>query len=444
LLRALAGGVPERGEPSRDLLERATFYLPGEPAPGTLPVPPGAAARPSVLVERLSPGPAAASLLEGFRGGNLRNSPWGAVASYGLGELHLLAFDLGEPFAADRWTQLKAADLLRHAWERREAIALPLGRTAFDGYAATAIRAALDPNRSVRWTVVASALLLLIYAVLAGPVSFWLAARRGRPLRALLHVPIWAAGALTLIVLIGLIGKGVKGRARRLTLIEAGAGMERGATTRFRGFYASSSREITVQPTSRASLIEVAAGDDYVERNLVVDRDGQRLDRLRTKPWATVVVREDGFGSLGGGVSIVRQPDGRIAVKNRAARDLVGVVVKVPGEPARAFARIRDGALVYERDGEALAPSIGAVSYSNVHRLGANLLAPTLDKHGERLGEAWSALETQAGGEVDWWPEDVPVLIGALDGGEGTTRDSGFDVDQDRVLVRIVGFGGTP
>ena len=443
-LRAMAGGAPERGEPPRELLERTLFYLPGDPRPGPRSLPPATPGSAPLVAERLAPGPAAMGLLEGFRGGNLRSSPWGAVASYGLGELHLLAFDLDEPFAADRWTQLKLVDLLRHSWERRGAIALPLGRTAFDGYAANAVRAALDPNRSVRWTVIAAALLLLLYAVLAGPVSFWLAARRGKPLRALLHLPLWAAGTLTLIVLVGLIGKGVKGRARRLTLIEAGAGMERGAATRFRGFYASSSREITVQPTARASVVEVASGDDYVERTLVVDRDGQRLERLRTKPWATVVVREDGFGNLGGGVSIVREANGEAAVKNRAARDLVAAVLKVPGQPAFAFGRIKDGATARKADGEELPSTIGAMSYGNVHRLGASLLAPTFDKHADRLGEAWSALETQAGGEVDWWPEDVPVLLGALDGGEGTTKDSGFDVDQDLVLVRVVGWGGVP
>ena len=443
LLHALAGGTFERIGPARELLERATFYLPGDPAPG-MAAPPGSGARTSLLVERLAPSPAAAGLLESFRGANLRSSPWGAVASYGLGELHLLAFDLGDPFASDRWTQLKLVDLLRHSWERRNAVALPLGRTAFDGYAANSVRAALDPNRSVRWTVIAAAVLLLLYAVVAGPLSFWLAARRGKPLRALLHVPIWAAGTLSLIVVIGLIGKGVKGRARRLTLIEAGAGMERGAATRFRGFYASSSREITVQPASRSSLIEVATGDDYVERTLVVDRDGQRLERLRTKPWATVVVRDDGFAGLGGGVSLIREADGKVAIRNRTARDLVGVVLKLPGQSALAFGRIRDGAIAHERDGEALNPAVGALSYANVHRLGATVIAPTLDKYGDRLGESWAALETQSGGEVDWWPDDVPVLIAALDGGEGTTRDSGFDVDQDRVLVRVVGWGGVP
>jgi hypothetical protein len=54
----------------------------------------------------------------------------------------------------------------------------------------------------------------------------------------------------------------------------------------------------------------------------------------------------------------------------------------------------------------------------------------------------WGAIEAQAGTEVDWWPDEVPVLIAQLAGGEGVTRDSGFEVTQDRVLVRVIGWGG--
>jgi hypothetical protein len=360
--------------------------------------------------------------------------------------VHLLAFDATEQYLSDRWTQLKFLDLLRHAWERESSILLPLGQTGFDGYRTNEIRAVLDPNRSMRWTIVAAALVLLVYASLAGPFNFWLASRRGKPLRALLHLPFWAAGALGLVVALGVVAKGVTGHARRLTLIEAGAGMERAAATRFRGLYASSSRDITVVPTSRSSLVEVSSGDDYVERTLVIDRDGARLERLRTRPWATVVVREDGFASLAGGVSIVRDASGDVVVKNRSARDLLGAVLKSPGRPAVAFARIRDGASVHERDGDATAlssalPKVGA--YGTVHPLSAALLAPELDRHVEGLGAAWKALE-EAAPDMDFWVEDVPVLIAELDGGEGKARDSGYAVDVDRVLVRVVGWGGVP
>lgn len=445
LVTRLAGGAVKRGEPQRELLARTTFYLPTDPTTPT----PGPSAGPSggggspLSVERLGPRADSASQLEGFSGGNLRESAWGSVASYGLGEVHLLAFDLAEPFATDRWAQLKLVDLLRHSWERQTPIALPLGRTGFDGYSANSIRNVLDPNRSVRWTIIAAALLLLLYAVVAGPINFWLASKRGTPLKALWRVPLFAGVTLLSIVAIGLLGKGVRGRVQRLTLIESGAGMERAAATRFRGFYASSSREITVQPTSRASLIEVSTGDDFVDRTLVIDRDGPRLERLRTKPWATVVVREDGFASLAGGISIVPEANGTTSIRNRTARALVAAVLKLPGKTALGFGRIRDGELVNESAGTALPSTIGASTvYGPVHQLGASLFTESVDKHAEGLGEMWGAIETLAGNEVDWWPSEVPVLIAQLDGGEGITQDSGFEVKQDRVLVRVIGWGG--
>jgi hypothetical protein len=362
-----------------------------------------------------------------------------------LGEVHLLAFDVTEDALTDRWTQLKLVDLLRHAWERQRSILLPIGQAGFDGYRLNAIRAVLDPNRSMRWTIIAAALVLLVYASLAGPLNFWLASRRGKPLRALLHLPFWAAGALALVVALGFLAKGVTGHARRLTFIEAGAGMERAAATRFRGLYASSSREITVVPTSRSSLIEVSSDDEYVQRGLVVDRDGARLERLRTKPWATVVVREDGFTSLAGGISIAKDAGGEVVVRNRSARDLVGVVLKAPGRAAVSFGRIKDGAEARERDGSptALTSGLPKGAHGVANPLYAALLAPELDRHAEGLGAAWTALE-EAASDVDFWLDDVPVLIAALDGGEGKTRDSGFDVDVDRALVRVVGWGGVP
>jgi hypothetical protein len=441
-LVALTGGAIERTDTPKELLDPALFYQPGDLAPGAA-VGPGAGSR-SIVATRLGPRPDTASLLEGFRGGNLRPSPWGAVASYGLGEVHLLAFHLGEPYASDRWVSLKLSDLLRHAFERQVAVALPLGRAPFDGPSANAIRAELDPNRSMRWTIVVSALILLVYAAFAGPVSFWLAARRGKPLRALLHLPIWAATTLALIVTIGLVGKGLRGRARHLTLVEAGAGMERAVATRYRSFYSSSARPITVEPTARSSLIDVVSGDEYADRQLVVDRDGAHLERMRTKPWATTLVRDDGFTSLAGGISIVVDETGDLAVHNRAARDLVAAVLKVPGHGLFAFGRIRDGHVVHAREGEALSSSIGVPSmYSRLHPLAAPLLAPTVDKYAEGLGAALAAIEAQAN-ETDFWPEDVPVLVAQLDGGEGKLKDSGYVLDRDRVIVRVVGFGGVP
>jgi hypothetical protein len=46
--------------------------------------------------------------------------------------------------------------------------------------------------------------------------------------------------------------------------------------------------------------------------------------------------------------------------------------------------------------------------------------------------------------DVEWWSNQVPVLIAAIDGGEGQLSDSGLKTDYDRLLLRVVGTGGTP
>jgi hypothetical protein len=45
---------------------------------------------------------------------------------------------------------------------------------------------------------------------------------------------------------------------------------------------------------------------------------------------------------------------------------------------------------------------------------------------------------------VEYWPADVPVLAAQLDGGEGKQADSGFPLEVDRALLRVVGTGGLP
>jgi hypothetical protein len=240
-----------------------------------------------------------------------------------------------------------------------------------------------------------------------------------------------------------MIGKGIEGRARRLSLVEAGAGMPRAATTRFRGFFAASSDELVVRATERSGVLDVAGESADVPRRLVVDRDGVRLENFRAKPWQTVVVRDDGFIGLGGGISLVER-DGDLWIKNRAARDLLAVIVKPPGKPARFFDRVADGAAVMASKGRALPPSVGHLAPGGppFAPLDAASFAATVDGAARGLGDAWKALEAVANHQTDWWPADVPVLVAQLDGGEGKMVDSGLDVEMDRVLLRVIGWGG--
>jgi hypothetical protein len=436
-LQAWVGGPIYEDKPERALREEAVFAQPLDPGGAAMGRGSG-----GVTELRLAPSDDSRTHLRGFRGGNLRPSPWGAVASYGLGEVHLLAFQPNaEPFVSDPWAHNKLADLTRHAWDRSGAVALPHAESTLDESRLRLIRRELDPNEGTRWTIVVSALLLLAYAALAGPLNFFLARKSGKPLRALAQLPLWSGIALSLVVALGVLGRGVSGRSRRITLIEAGAGMSRAAATRFRGLYASSARERVVTASARGNVLDVAGDAEETGRHLVVDRDGPRLTELRGRPWEVVVVREDGFIGLGGGVSLLRGPDGSVSIKNRLGRDLIGVVLMPGGSgTARYFVRIKDGETVAEGVGQTLSITRGG----SFGRSALNLdpVKDRLDAGAKGLTAAWSAIEGATTRNIDFWPDDVPVLLGQLEGGEGKLTDSGLPIDSDRTLIRVLGEGG--
>lgn len=429
-LVALAGGPITRTEAPPGLDGDRIFETASEPDLNRL------------IERRLRPSPAVAQLLVGHAGGNLRPSPWGSAASYGLGELHLLAVNpLEEPAVSDPWVHLSLVELVRHAWDRDVHVALPHARGPIDGGATREIRRLVDPNQRTRWAIVVATLLLLAYAMLAGPLNFFLAARRGRPLRALLLLPVWSLLTLSLVVGLGLIAKGVRGQVRHVALIEAGAGMARGAVVRFRGFYAPSARELVVRARADGNVLDVTDAGGRAERVLVVDRDGARLERFRAKPWQTVLVREDGFVDLGAGISLV-DAGGDVVVKNRLGRHLVGVLVRLGDGRTFHFPRLEDGQAVTATSGARVA-SVGMPTGLGTG-LDAAAFDDVLDGDEAGLGATWAALESYAYGDTDWWPSDTPVLIGQIVGGAGDTTDSGLALVQDRLLVRVVGFGGDP
>jgi hypothetical protein len=421
-------------------------------------LPPGRSGLAGIPFAR-NPSAGLAKSVSGWRGGNLRPSPYGSSAPYGLGEVHLLAFDPTSPVGAeDAWAQARIVDLARAAYDRRASVVFRQGEVSADGDDGAEVRRQLDPNESSRWAIAVCAILLCIYAVIAGPVAFSAASRRGRPLAALRWLPICSALTFLIIVAIGTAAKGIRGRARHLTLIEAGAGMDRGTTRRWRGFFASRAEELTVRSSDAGSVIGSHGERASITDKLVVDRDGARLADVAALPWQTLVVREDGFAALGKGISITPAPDPMtVKVTNRVGRPLRAVILKLPNVPPRYFARLGDGESVLSSAGRSLdvtpdeAHWYGVISRSNiagtmhVHGIGADSLPEVVTSDAPGLAAAWAALEnTAVVGSVDWLPHDVPVLLAQIDGGEGRPSDAGLRLESDRVLVRVVGFGGTP
>ncbi len=447
-LTAFAGGaITRRGVSSEALREldppspSSTFGTPSS----------------KVIPAAKNPLPDVSETLAGYYGGNLHGSAFGTTATYGMGEVHFLAFDpTRKPAVDDPWVQIRMVDLTRRAYDRRSTQVFRPGSDLAGDH--DRVRQQLDPNQSSRWAIGVAALLLCLYAVIAGPVNFALASKAGRPLRALRHLPIYAAATFAIIVALGMFAKGINGRARHLTLIEAGGGMTKGSALRWRGFFSSRAKELTIHTTDGSSVVSTAAHADATdyEDHLLVDRDGARLVDVAALPWQTIVVREHGFASLGEGLALVRDGTAGVTVVNRSGRDLRSAILRLPDGTWSYAAKIKDG----DRLASSVAlPLAGSLQWSSwlararstthagsveLHSLAASSLRFALEPDAPGLSDAWYAIEDAAGYAVDWFPDGVPVLLGQLDGGEGRTGDSGLRVESDRLLVRIVGFGGAP
>ena len=444
---ALLGGEARPGAPS-PLLRAPLIEVsptPGDPQPTRAP--------------QQNAAPREETKLQGWVGGNLEPSPYGSSAVYGLGEVVVLAFDPDEPTViSDPFAQARLLDLSRRAFDRHASTVLGEAPNGYAGAADEEVRRQLDPNESTRWTIGVAALLLLVYAILAGPISFSRATRRGKPLRALWHLPIWSLATFLAIVALGAFSKGFVGRSRRLTIVDAGAGMNVAVARRYRGFYAARATDVVVRATDRSSfpwMAEVEGVEHLAGAHLEAERDGARLADVPALPWECVVVREDGFVSLGEGISV--EDDGTsIRIGNHTGRALRGVLAKQPDEAFFFFERIDDGESVSTAGKASLSADVTHASWvrqvqggrpigrATIHPLNAYQIASTriFDDASTGLGDAWKAIDSATGRtSADWFPQGVPVVLAQIDGGEGKREDSGFQVDKDRLLVRVVGWG---
>jgi hypothetical protein len=402
--------------------------------------------------------------LTGWSGGNLEPSAYGASAVYGLGEVVLLGFDPDDAAViSDPFVKARMMDLARRSFDRRSTAVLQEAPNGYSGATDEEVRRQLDPNESTRWTIGVAAILLLAYAIIAGPISFSRATKKGKPLRALWHLPIWSLATFLAVVALGAFSKGFVGRSRRLTLVDAGAGVNVGVARRYRGFYAARATDVVVRATDRSSfpwMAEVDGAEHLAGAHLEAERDGARLVDVPALPWECVVVREEGFVSLGEGITIegdaAMPGKGPVRIGNQTGRALRGVIVKEADDSFHYLDRIDDAATVSSADGINLVADARFSSWvrqvqtgrtvgrTTIHPLNAYQIASSqlFDEASPGLGDAWRAIDSATGRmSVDWFPRGVPVVLAQIEGGEGTGSDSGFRLDKDRLLVRVVGWG---
>jgi hypothetical protein len=195
-------------------------------------------------------------------------------------------------------------------------------------------------------------------------------------------------------------------------------------------------------------VLELLTGDssDRGRPVLHIDQDGPSLDKLTSLPWQTLVVGEEGFVELAGGVGLREQGDGSVAASNHTGKELRNVIVWAPKADATWFATIPDGATVVSTSGRTLftraARRVGSAGTRVVHELGASNFWSAPGRAGEAMVAQWSALAAASGSDTDWWPDDVPVALGEVRGGEGAKVDGGLRVESDVLMFRVVGEGG--
>jgi hypothetical protein len=443
-LRALAGGDPREVEPGARML--ATFQRPSGPITSD--------ANPLIEVPEL---PREFPVVA-YAGGNLSESAFGASAPYGLGELVLLGFDPSNaPAASHPWVRSRTVELARRAYERVTIAAIRPGAIKGSAYSRSMggvsgndrVRQLLDPNRTARWGIGLAALVICLYAVVAGPVAFTRAKNKNRPLAALLALPLLSLSTFLLIVVVGFIAKGTGQSARRLTLVEAGGGMHGAVARHYRAFFSPSAQELSVGASQRTGMLSLEM-DDGASFGLRVDGDGLRLSDLEGTPGQTVVVREDAMYDLGDGIALIRgKAPPELTIVNRSGKSLRNLLVKLPNNAFYYLPKLESGGHIAAKD----FASHGAIEVWSGHPtapLGASPpafdfynFAGVLEAQQEaEAGEAWTAIAGAAPDDMAWFPEGVPVLLGELEANGPLGKDSGVAIKQARTLVRVVGFGG--
>ncbi len=379
--------------------------------------------------------------LKGYSGGNLRESPVGATASYGLGQVHILAFDPSSPAAVESlFVVARMLQLVERSERRRPASLFPIG-TAFRPNDTLARE--LDPNVGSRWPIAFGGLLLLLYSVVAGPLNFARHRKRGRPLHSLRALPILSLGTFLLIALVGTFAKGCSDRSRRLVLAEFGAGSTHGHATRWRSFFGPRATTLGVGTNHQGSVVGAAIDDNgSALAELRVVRDALRLENLQVRPWQTAIVRDNSPIDLPGSISLLNDGSGGVTVVNRTGRNLRGLVLWLPSGTLKFGAKLADGETVNSHALSAIPQCLEPSTPPALFTIESGHCGETMAKVSPGLEHAWIAISQQSSPHRIWFPDDVPVLLAQVDGGDGETRDAGIKLEHNRLLIRVVGYGG--
>lgn len=395
---------------------------------------------------------ASASSTLTFNGGTLQRGDVtkegddGDFARYGIGEVWLLRRD---PWA--RSFDPKSPKAIYGLWQRARGrraslVTLPAG-TGLRWYDDDRVLKFLDPNHGFRPALGIAAILVALYAILVGPVAFGRARKVGRPLFVMRATPLLALALFAMVIGLGKLGKGFRGRARNLTLLDVGGGATRGVSTTLRAFYLAD--PTTLDLTAQRPIDTLRVVEPFIDNGAIdIDRQAMAIHGVRAHPWQTVVVAEEGERELPGG--IVLEGNGlSLTLINKSPWTLEHVVLHPETQavgPARSryFAKVGPGETVTARDGIAVDRRIKPLPYqlSTGVKEKESLVQP--NEASADAVDALDALITQWSSAAyptsDPLPTDQPMATAIVRTSGGSA--GGVKIEKEAILVRVIGLGG--
>jgi len=364
----------------------------------------------------------------------------GDFVAHGLGEVWLLRRD---PWAkaVDPKSPRTMFGLWTHAIKHRgNVLSLPAG-TGIRWYDEDRVRKFLDPNHGFRPSLGIAAVLVVLYALLVGPFAFARARKSGRPLDVLRMTPVLALALFAVLVGLGKIGKGFRGRARRLAVVEVAGGSTRATATTLHAFYVADPSIVDLvatRPIDTVHVVEPSVDGDPIE----LDRGAIAVRAVRAHPWQTIVVAEEGGRQVPGGV-VLEGNGPRLTLINNTPWTLEHVVLHpettaVAPARSRYFASVPPGATVVARDGIAVDRRIRPFGYHSAP--GDTIIAPK-DPSADAMDAVEALVNSWPGASaVSPLPFDVPMATAIVrtTGGES----SGLKVEREAMLLRVIGLGG--
>ncbi|MGZ3456580.1 MAG: hypothetical protein ACXVEF_43645 [Polyangiales bacterium] len=382
------------------------------------------------------------------RGDVSKSGDDGDWATHGVGQVWLLRRD---PWS--RALDPKSAKSLYAIWEhaairRRSLISLPAGN-GVRWYDDDRMRHYLDPNHGFRPALGAAAVLIVIYAILVGPLVFARARKLGRPLSVLKVTPLLALGLFLLLVGLGKLGKGFRGRARNLAVIDVGGGQTKGAATTLRAFYLPDASGIDLVATRPVDTVHVV--DPFLDSGSIeLDRGTLAVRGVRAHPWQTVVVAEEGARDVPGGI-VLEGNGSRLTLINKTPWTLEHVVLHpetTPVAPAKSryFEKVPPGGSVTLRDGIAVGRNVRPMQWEI--QGSSKSPSPGIEPKDGNYDEAFDALgalvggwqSTTAPGGADPLPTSQPIATCVVRTSGG--KESGITIEKEAILIRVIGLGG--